>query len=226
MGIRGDVAGNDPPVLWGVEIADDSGPVGPYGVARARVRVSFYVADDGPSCDVHLEYRAGERWESPQQDVLTGDVLGVRPGWERKRMEWDSGREVEGVLRDCQLRIRAFDGLAWSETTYSVEFTLNNMVTLPGRINLDNTVNSVPQDSAVTIGIRLDGTKRATVAIYNVEGRAVVVLADNVVLPVGESLYRWDFTTSDGEPAGAGVYWIQYRDDAGGEMVQAVVVIR
>jgi hypothetical protein len=68
-----------------------------------------------------------------------------------------------------------------------------------------------PFRSSVRIAFRMGRAGPVELAVYDVTGGRVRVLAGGEVLPAGEREVAWDGRREDGEPAPAGVYWVRLR---------------
>jgi hypothetical protein len=81
-----------------------------------------------------------------------------------------------------------------------------------------------PSASATTIGFALDRRANMTVQVFDVEGRLVDILGDGFY-EAGTHSTVWDGRTTDGEKAGAGIYFIRCKSPIG-EDVRRVVLVR
>ena len=66
---------------------------------------------------------------------------------------------------------------------------------------------------------------QATLAVYDVRGRRVAVLAEGTHAR-GAHEARWDGTTSGGRPAGAGSYWLRLDVPGAAPLVKRIVRVR
>jgi len=79
------------------------------------------------------------------------------------------------------------------------------VVTPAGAVKLDQNVPN-PFNPGTTISLVLPVATRASLSIFNTEGKLVTTLADRV-LPEGRSQFFWDGRDSRGNPVSSGVYY-------------------
>ena len=74
-------------------------------------------------------------------------------------------------------------------------------------------VHPTPSRGVTALTVVLPEASTATVGIYDVTGRRVVVLTERALLPAGRSVLTWDGRGSDGAPVEPGAYFARVRAD-------------
>lgn len=105
--------------------------------------------------------------------------------------------------------------------------TRADLSAIPGRIDAEREVfgpriSPTPSISDVEVEFDLPGTQHARVAVYDLLGREVLVLADRVI-HAGTHRITWDGRDSSGRPVPGGVYFLRVRLQA--NILKAKIVL-
>lgn len=149
-----------------------------------------------------------------------------------------AGRPWARIVRDAKVAFRAAypDAFArgWWKGLAGVT-VLGGLVSRPGDIpatGLDETVGATPDELRVS-GSREDGYEirftmahdgRVSLRVYDVGGRRIAALAENVPLGPGEQTYHWRPGRNGTADIARGVYFIGLEQESGEQRVQRLVV--
>jgi hypothetical protein len=119
----------------------------------------------------------------------------------------------------AQVELVAFDAEGPIGAWMSDEFEITSVTTgvgddLPVAFAL-RLAGSNPAYRGTTLQLAMPASGPARVGVYDVLGALVTSLADGE-MPAGTHLLRWDGTARDGNPVGAGLYFVkaQFRGEA------------
>ena len=214
----------------GAQVTFDGGT----GDAARIARMDTLVAQaDGGNCDLVANGRVGARprgWKYVGGGLWHADVAGPADVTTAQlRSLASGGREitVTGVPLGSGTRMgldRDRDGfpdgdeLVAGSDPGNPASTPANVDVAPAGATATGLRGALPNPFRVstTIEFTLARAQRVDLAIYDILGREVRVLARGAALPPGTSRLAWDGRRADGREVGAGVYFARLRTEDGG----------